>query len=552
MARKVYIPTSAQLKRATDEGWDAWIQSSQDEAAVARGCYFDAGAAIATRNLFERCLTHGKAPFDGHPFKLLDWQWHRLIGPLYGWRMPDGTRRFLSSFTFIPKKNGKTQLAAGIAIREAYEQIGARVFMTAVARSQAADCFDEAAGMIERNSALTSAFDVRRSTYRAIIPSRNASIAAITASGGSSQGKNANCLILDELHEWRDRSFFGSLLYATAARVNSLVFMITTAGDNLTSICYEEYERAKRIIDEQDMSIDHLPLVFEAPKNAEFDDLEAWKIANPSYGVTLPVRQIESAINQAKGSPERIGDLRRYRLNQWTQARDAWLDVETWNSLEKIDEADYVGRSCYGGVDLARVHDFAAFVRLFENDDGTVDYLFRLWMPEELIEEKSHSNQIPLQDWVDRGFVTATPGDSIDFGMIRREIKGLHEATPLIEMGYDPAFGELLCNQQLRGEDGINTVQVPPGMMHMSPPSTEFERMIVSKKLRHDHNQAISWMVGNVILARNMDDLVRPTKKNSKGRIDGVVAAIIAMNRRLQVTVESAPTYYDTNKPEMF
>lgn len=551
MAKKAYTPTRSQLARASSEGWADWIQTAQDEAAVAQGCYFDINAAMATRAIFERLLTHGKAPFDGQPFLLLDWQWHRLIGPLYGWRMPDGTRRFLSSFTFIPKKNGKTQLAAGIAIRECLEQVGSRVYMTAVARSQAADCFDESAGMIERSPSLANIFDVRRSTYRAIIPKRNACIAAITASGGSSQGKNANCLILDELHEWRDRSFFGSLLYATAARINSLVFMITTAGDNLTSICYEEYERACRIRDGKDMSIDHLPLIFEAPKEAKYSSLAAWKIANPSYGVTLPVRQIEAAINQAKGSPQRIGDLKRYRLNQWTQPRNAWLDVATWDDLPHVEPDTLVGMSCYGGVDLARVHDFAAAVRLFEHDDGTISLLFKLWIPEDLVVEKSHTDQIPLVDWVTRGYVTATPGASIDFARIRAEIVGLHKETPMKELGYDPAMAEMLCNQMLRGEDGINTVQVPPRMGFMSPPSTEFERLMESGKIRHDHNPCVSWMVGNVIVYKDTNEQIRPMKGRSNGRIDGITAAIIAMNRRMQVTIEEKPTHYDTNKVEL-
>lgn len=551
MPRLAYIPTSLQLKRARDEGWYDWIQSAQDEAAVARGCYFDIRAAIGTRNLFHNCLTHGKAPFDDQPFTLLDWQWHGLIGPLYGWRMPDGTRRYLSSFVFIPKKNGKTQLAAGIAIREAYEQIGARVYMTAVARSQAADCFDECAGMIERNRHLSAAFDVKRSTYRAIIPGRNALITAITTNKGSSQGKNANCLILDELHEWKDRGYFGSLLYATTARINSLVFMITTAGDDLTSICYEEYERAKRIVEGKDMTVDHLCLVFEAPKKSKYDDLAAWKKANPSFGITLPIRQIEAAINQAKGSPQRIGDLKRYRLNLWTQPRDAWLDVTAWDELPKINADDQAGRMCYAGVDLARIHDFAAFVRIFDNQDGTVDYLFMLWIPEDLIVEKSHTDQIPLLDWVDRGFVRATPGGSIDFTVIRRDIVAACKETPVRELGYDPAMAELLCNQQLRAEDNINTVQVKPTMPYMSPPSTEFERLIVSGKLRHDHNPAVSWMIGNTIVYKDTNDCIRPMKGRSNGRIDGVTAAIIAMNRRMQITIEETHEYYDNRKPDL-
>lgn len=548
-ARKRMTPSRAQIKRARDEGWEDWIVSKQDEIAVAQGCYFDLASAHGTRSLFENVLTHGKAPFDGQPFLLLDWQWRGVIGPIYGWKLPDATRRFLSAFVFIPKKNGKTQIAAGVAIRELHEQVGARVFMTAVAQSQAADCYDECAGMVERAPLLASRLDVRRSTYRIIDPARNASIAAITASAGSSQGKNANCLILDELHEWKDRGFFGSLLYATAARINSLVFMITTAGDDLTSICYEEYERACRIRDGKDLSIDHLPCIHEAAKGADWEDLKQWQKANPSYGITLPKRNIIRAINEAKGSPQRIGDLKRYRLNLWTQPRDAWLDVATWDKLPKITPAHFVGRACYGGLDLARVRDFAAFIRIFDHEGG-IGILARLWIPKDRIVEKQKSDQIPLAQWVEHGWVHATPGDEIDFAEIRKQILADNSATRITELGYDPALAAQLCNQQLAAEDGLSVVEVPPNMPHMSPPSTEFERLINAGKVHHEHNPCLAWMVGNVIVYRDSNDNIRPMKRRSRGRVDGVTATIIALSRYMAGGKGDRRTYYDDHEPE--
>ena len=211
--------------------------------------------------MFENRFTHGKAPFVGKPFILLDWQWHGIIGPIYGWKMPGGTRRYLSAFVFVPRKNGKTQLAAVIAIRELYEQEGARVYIAAVAESQAGDCYDEAAGMAERNKELSRRIDVLRSTKRLLLPSRNASLQTIATSAGSSPRKNASCIIKDELHEWKDRGFYDSSKHADSAWVNSLDFAITTAGDGVISICHEEYERAKRIIEGKDMTIDHLTIV---------------------------------------------------------------------------------------------------------------------------------------------------------------------------------------------------------------------------------------------------------------------------------------------------
>ncbi|MGV3486909.1 MAG: terminase large subunit domain-containing protein, partial [Planctomycetaceae bacterium] len=329
------LPSRQQLARAEREGWADWIVTKQDEIAVARGCYFDVQKANATRLFIESYLTHGKAPFDGSPFILEPWQWFEVVGPIYGWKMPSGERRFLSAFVFIPKKNGKTQLAAALSIRELFDQIGARCFMTAVSQEQLCvdGCFDEACGMVKRSPHLSDLIELLPSTNRMIIPSRNSMLVALPTSAGSSQGKNASAIIFEEFHEWKDREFYNSLLYSDSARVDSFACYITTAGDDLTSICYEEYERACRIRDGKDLSIDHLAVIYEAKKSAKFDDLKEWQRANPNYGVTLPERKIKRAIDQAKGSPQRIAALKRYRLNLWTKAKDGWIDPMRWDGL---------------------------------------------------------------------------------------------------------------------------------------------------------------------------------------------------------------------------
>jgi phage terminase large subunit-like protein len=548
-----HIPSSSQLQRAKAEGWDEWIRTPQDEIAVARGCYFDEDAALRTRQFFENHLSHGKAPFAGMPFTLLDWQWLDVMGPIYGWKMPDGTRRFLSGYVEIPKKNGKSQLAAGISIRELYEQIGARVYLAAVASGQAADCYDEAAGMIERNALLHASIDVRRSTYRLLLRSRNANLSCMTTDKGSSQGKNASCLILDELHEWKDRGFFGSILYADTARINSLVFMITTAGDDLTSICYEEHERAERIIDGKDPSIDHLAVIYAADRDADpktvWRDLDQWKKANPSYGITLPERKCQRAIDQAAGSPQRIGDLKRYRLNIWTKPRDAWLDVAAWDALPNLTAADCYGKRCYGGLDLARVRDFAALARAFDLGDGIVGFQVRIWVPADLVAEKQTTDKIPLASWVDQGHVITVPGNELDYAVIRRQILADHRATPMNEMGYDPYNAAQLANQQLGAEDGMTVVEVPQTMPYMGPASCEFERLLGARKIAHEHNPCLSWMVGGAIAQMDSNGNVRPIKRRSRTRIDGLVACIIALNRK---NAGGGPkhAYYNDREPE--
>lgn len=547
------LPTPAQLRRATDEGWADWIVTRQDEIAVARGCYFDLDAALRTRAFFESCLTHGKAPFAGQPFILLDWQWHEVIGPTYGWKMPDGSRRHLSAFIFIPKKNGKTQLAAGIALRELFDQYGARVAMAANSREQLTvdGCFEEATGMVERNQVLSESLEVIKSKDRIVDPARNSVAWALPAAAASSEGKNLSALIFEELHAWTDRDLYNSLLYSDAAREDSFQCTITTAGAELSSVCYEEYERACRIRDGKDLAIDHLAVIYEAPKRGKWDDLETWKKANPSYGVTLPERKIQRAIDQAKGSPQRVAALRRYRLNQWVRSKDSWLSREKWDGCGRIDPEYFRGREVFGGLDLARVRDFAALARLHRAEGSdVVDVGIRIWIPEDLIADKEVADKIPLSDWVERGFVTPTPGDEIDYGFIRRDILAMHAESPFVILGYDPYNAAHLCNQQLGDEDGMNVIEVPQTMPHMCGPSAEWERLLNAGNLRHEGNEALGWMVENAITATDQNENFRPVKRRSRGRIDGLIACLIGLARLTAPDNPNRRNFYDDHEAE--
>lgn len=550
----VFIPTAAQLKRAKAEGWEDWIRSPTDEIAVAQGCYFDLEAALKTRSFFEKRLTHSKAPFAGQPFLLMDWQWQDIIGPLYGWKMPDGTRRFLSAYIEIPKKNGKTQTAAGIALRETYEQVGARVYLTATAAGQAAECFDEAACMVRAKKHAFKALRVFDANPKRIVHRKNnAVMSVLNTAGPSSEGKNASCIIKDELHAWVDREYYDSLKYAMATRTNSLDLAITTAGDNLTSIGYEEHLRAERVIAGKDPAYEHLAVIYAADRDADFRDLAQWKKANPSYGVTLNERKIAVAIAEAEASPQRVSALKRYRLNIWTQGKAAWLDVAKWNGLAAIRREDLAGRYSSGGLDLARVRDFAAFAQSIELDageDGTIPVaiLVRLWIPEDLVAEKAATDKIPLQGWVDQGWVIATPGDEIDYGEIRRQILDDHRANPLNSLGYDPHNAALLCNQTLGAQDGINVVEIPQTMAYMGPPSAEFERNLGKRIYVHEQNPCLAWMIGNAVAAIDANGNTRPVKKKSTGRIDGLVATIMAEARR---NAGGGNHFYDNQEPEL-
>jgi phage terminase large subunit-like protein len=523
------IPTRGQLKLAHDEGWLGWMRSVQDEIAVAEGCWFAENQAEAVREFFAKRLSHGKDPFFGHPFALLDYQYQDIIGPLYGWRTSDNFRRYRSAYVHIPKKNGKTQLAAGIAMVELHYCRGARGYIVATSEGQAMECFDEAAGMVERSKHLAAYIKPLRSTGRLVWHKRNSVLSTMAKAAASSEGKNASFLILDELHAWRDRKLFDSLLFAGSARPNPLLFMITTAGDDTSSLCYSEYERAKRIKDGDDPTTDHLVQVYEADAGAKYDDLKQWKKANPGYGITIPERGILSDIRAARGRPERIAALKRYRLNLWTNEGTAWLDTSLWDALDKIGPDDAEG-VLWGGLDLARTRDFAALVFLFANENG-LDLMVKLYVPESQVADKEEIDKIPLSAWIESGLVVATEGDEIDQERILNDALEAHAKWKFAEVGYDPYNASQIA-KKLR-EAGIVATPVPQTFPYMAQPSAEFERRLVNRNIRHEHNACLKWMVGNAKAIADSNGNVRPSKKRSTARIDGLVASIIALQRAI-------------------
>lgn len=524
------IPTFQQMRLAHEEGWSSKIRTLQDEIAVAEGCRFDLAKPIAIENLFAKRFKHSKDPFYKQPFHLLPWQREQIIEPLYGWYTADAFRRFRSMFVFIPKKNGKTQLLAGIGLTEMIFVRGSRVYVVAVSEGQAGELYDEAAFMVEQSPELIQYIKVLRSTHTLNWMARNSRLSCLTKSAAASEGKNASCLILDELHAWTDRKLFDSLLYAGATKLNPLLAMITTAGDDMTSLCYSEYERAKRIIDGDDPSTDHLAVIYEAKPEDKWDDLEAWRRANPSYGVTLPERNILADIHSARGNPERISAIKRYRLNIWTQGGTAWLSTEAWKDLDLCDENSVYG-TLFGGVDLARTRDFAAFLMLFHHDDGGFDLLPKIYIPQSQVKHKEEQDKIPLSAWIEAGWVIATDGDEIDQELIAGHITQANERWRFAEVGYD-SYNAAGLAKHLRS-NGIIATAVPQTMAYLGYPSAEFERALTDRRIRHDGNPCMKWMVGNAKVISDSNNNVRPCKKKSNKRIDGLVASIIALQRAL-------------------
>lgn len=521
-----------QIPRLTPKNW---ARSERDEKAIKNGCWFDESSAERVREFFAELLQHSKGSWAGKPFELLDWQYDDVIAPLFGWKRPNGTRRFRRAYIEIPKKNGKSTLASGIALYLLVgdREPGSHVFSAAATRDQAGIVYSEAANMVDASPELQKVLTVRRSVKRILYRDEASIYQAIAADADTSQGLNAHGIIMDELHAWRQREFYESLMYAGRMRDQPLTFIITTAGDNVSGICHEQHEYAKAIL-AGDIDADQWHCYIRAADNADdWKSEEAWTKANPSLGKTINLDTIREDCEEALDSPTKEKAFRRYTLNQWIGATDGWLSMDAWESPEASDpfaEADLYGLPAWGGVDLSRTRDLSAVVWLVPVDD--LFYLVpRLYIPRDQIDRKERVDHVPYGAWLHQGWLRSTPGETISQAVIKSDILADAKRWKVRDVGYDPYNAQQMCEEELGNVQGLVMTEVAQTMGTMGPASVEFENLVNARRLRHGGHPILRWMASGCVEYRDTNDNVRPVKKRSTTRIDGIVAAIMALSR---------------------
>jgi phage terminase large subunit-like protein len=276
-----------------------------------------------------------------------------------------------------------------------------------------------------------------------------------------------------------------------------------------------------------------LPVIYGLPKEEDWEDEENWKKVNPSLGHTFTIDKLRAAYNECKHIPARQNSFRRLRLDQWTKQEVRYIPMTFWDRCNrKVSMKRLKGKVCYGGLDLASCIDIAAFAKAFPADDGFFDVLMRFWIPEENILERADRDKVPYDMWVQEGWIRATPGNVIDYAVIEQDIKKDAEIYLLAEIAYDP-WGALQITQNLEAE-GITMVQFRQGFKSMSPPTKELLKLIMSRKIRHGGNPVLRWMADNLMVSTDPAENVKPDKKKSTERIDGMVALIMALDRTLR------------------
>lgn len=509
------------------------IRNKSDEVAVDHGCYFDPKSAERVRKFFG-LLRHSKGQFAGKRFDLLDWQWQRVIEPLFGWKMPDGTRRFRRCGIAVPKKNGKSTLLAGIGmyllIGDA--EPGAEVYSLGADRKQASIIFNEAANMVRASDALSTRIRIRDSIKQMMYPAGKAVYEAFSGEFGTKDGYNANGVLFDELHAQPDDRLWNVLRFAGASRRQPLLFWISTAGVDRESICYLQWRNAKDIQESRAVDISLLPLIYEAEETDDPYSEETWAKVNPSYGITISKRDMQEAAEEARQNPALENNFRRLRLNQWTRQESKWISSEHWDACKAEFTAKSLRRKpCWAGLDLATTTDLNALVLLFR-DGPKYRVLPFFWAPEAALRGRERSNRQRIDHWARAGFIKLTEGNSVDHNVIRNDINKLSTQYEFNEISIDP-FGAMYLATQLQ-DDGFEVEFVRQGFLSISPATKEFERLVVNALLEHNGNPVMDWMFSNITIETDASGNVKLSKAKSHEKIDGFAALMTALARAIK------------------
>jgi phage terminase large subunit-like protein len=498
-------------------------------------------AAIAKRRTdagerairFINNLTHTKGEWAEQPFALRPWQ-EEILRPLFGTLKPDGTRRYRSCYIEIPRKNGKTELAAAVALYMLLgdgEQ-GAEVYSAAVDREQASLVFNVAAQMVRNDAELSAACEIIDSRRRIYCPRTNSFYVAIPAEAPGRHGYNASAVIYDELHAAPNRDLYDVLATSTGARRQPMTFVITTAGWDRNSICYELHDYAVKVRDGIIADETFLPVLYGAADDADWLDEAVWRACNPALDDFRSLEEMRVAGLRAREVPGQQNVFRRLYLCQWTEQANRWIDMTVWDENDEGGAPSALeGRPCYAGLDLSTTQDITALELYFPDENGGGDVLSYFWVPEETIHQRARRDRVPYDVWAREELIRVTEGNVVDYDVIRAYLNVLGERYEIREIAID-RWNSTQLQTQLMG-DGFNVVAFGQGFASMTAPTKELERLVLERKLRHGGHPVLRWMASNVAVRQDPAGNIKIDKAKSTERVDGMVALAMAVGRAM-------------------
>lgn len=493
-------------------------------------------------------LCHTKGKWAGKRFWLLPWQ-EQLIRDIFGIVKPDGYRQLRTAFVEICKKVGKSELAAAVALYLLYadNEPSAEVYGAAADRQQASIVFDVARQMVEMSPALLKRSKLMTATKRIVNYGNSGYYQVLSAEVGGKHGFSVSGLVFDEIHTQPNRQLYDVLTKGSSdARQNPLHFIITTAGTDRHSIAYELHTKAVDILEGRRVDPTFYPVVYGLKDDEDWEDEANWYKVNPSLGYTVDIERLRDAYREAKQNPADEVTFKWLRLNMWVSSTVAWIpDAIFMKGNEEIDLAALEGRDCYGGLDLSSTGDITALVLMFPPRDEDEKYILLpfFWVPEETIPQRVKAASVPYDIWERQGYLLSTEGNVIHYDFIEKLINDLAEKYHIVEIAVD-RWNATQMIQNLEG-DGFTMVPFGQGFASMSGPTKDFYRLLMEGKIIHGGHPVLRWMAGNVVVDTDPAGNIKVTKAKSKEKIDGIVAAIMALDRCIRNQTEPQGSVYD-------
>ncbi len=491
-------------------------------------------------------LCHTKGKWAGTRFWLLPWQ-EQLIRDIFGIVKPDGNRQFRTAFIEICKKVGKSELAAAVALYLLYadNEPSAEVYGAAADRQQASIVFDVAKQMVEMSPALMKRSKLMAATKRIVNYGNAGYYQVLSAEVGGKHGFSVSGLVFDEIHTQPNRQLYDVLTKGSSdARQNPLHFIITTAGNDRHSIAFELHTKAVDILEGRRVDPTFYPVVYGLKDDEDWEDEANWYKVNPSLGYTVDIERLRDAYREAKQNPADEITFKWLRMNMWVSSTTAWIpDTIYMRGNEPIDMAALEGRDCYAGLDLSSTGDITALVLMFPPRDETEKYVVLpfFWVPEDTIPRRVKANSVPYDVWEKQGQIMATEGNVIHYDFIEHFIYSLAEKYHILEIAVD-RWNATQMIQNLEGE-GFTIVPFGQGFSSMSAPTKEFYRLLMEGQIIHGGHPVLRWMAGNVVIDTDPAGNIKVTKVKSKEKIDGIVAAIMALDRCIRQENQSGSVY---------
>lgn len=510
--------------------------------------YYDEDAADFAVMFIEQ-LCHTKGTWAGKKFKLLEWQ-EQIIRDLFGILKPNGYRQFNTAYIEIPKKNGKSELAAAVALLLCCgdgEQ-RAEIYGCAADRGQATIVFDVAADMVRMCPALNRRCKILTSQKRILFTPTNSFYQVLSAEAYSKHGFNIHGVVFDELHTQPNRKLFDVMTKGSGdARMQPLYFLITTAGTDTNSICFETHQKAKDILEGRKIDPTFYPVIYGAREEEDWTDPKVWLKSNPSLGETIGMDKVQAACESAKQNPGEENSFRQLRLNQWVKQAVRWMPMEKWDACAiPVNEDMLEGRVCYGGLDLSSTTDLTSFCLVFPPEEEEEPYyvLPYFWVPEDTLDLRVKRDHVPYDVWNRQGYLETTEGNVVHYGYIEKFIERLGERFNIRDIAFD-RWGATQMSQDLENM-GFTVVPMGQGFASMSPPTKELMKLTLEKKIAHGGHPVLRWNMDNIFIRTDPAGNIKADKAKSTEKIDGAIAMIMALDRAIRCGNDTSESVYDS------